>query len=362
MYICLLVLCGGFALLGAFPNRSLLGIVGALLVAGSALALLVIFANSIVRSIRLRRVHGQLVAGVILLVLALPIVLRFGGPSSTAKIEQTIGTVATRTDPASCDELMTDRYLEQTTGEEMPYADDVCRSNVGRGVADAIEVSEIAVDGSRATALVANTGGTLDGSEVVVRLVEEGGDWKLDRLVKVADFDRAGFRQAYRRQLFEFGSSGKAVGCVLERESTLSEDEVEHAILAPGEKTFATMFVKCDRDGVEREVMRAITDPRLGVSRRGRECSKQRLAAATSAKLVQTQFSIVAYNRLLLACDKRAFFAYYRRDLTTRTALDPATIECVLDALRGLSTNGVISVTYDQSRYEGQLRKCESRT
>jgi hypothetical protein len=363
MYFCIIGICASIALVAATPNGSLLAVLGALLFVGSSLALLALFVVSLVRSVRLRTFHGQqLLAGGLLLVLILFAVQRLDRPSPETKIERVIGVVATSTNPAYCVELTTERYLEQTTGVEMPFADDACESDASQGAAESVEVREIAIDGGRASAIVANTGGSFDGSQLEVRLVEQGGDWRLDRLVGFADFDREKFRLAYARKLQALDFPDEAVECVLGQEEKFSGAQVERAVLSPADNFFASIAVDCYREGVERSVLGPIEDPAFDFPESGVKCAERRIRMATDAELVQLQFDIPTYNRLLLSCDRRAFFDYYRQGLAEVSELDRAAVVCVMEAFRGRSTASLIHLIYEQSRYEALIDACERRS
>jgi hypothetical protein len=360
MYAPIIGLCLGVALVAASPSRSPLSSLGALLFAGSALALLGLFAASIVRSVQSRTLHGgQLLAGGIILLLVLFVVQRFDGPSEETRIERTIGKVAAGANPAYCDELMTGRYLMQTTGEAMPFADEACENEAGNGAADSVEVREIMVDGDRATATVAHAGGSLDGSEVVVQLREEDGTWKLDRALGFRHFDRESFRRAYRRKLRELGFKPQALDCVLEGESRYPDEEVEREALEPDDRIYAGILIACDRRSIERNVIGAIEDSALDSTGQMVECSRDRLAGATDAELMQVQTDIVAYNQLILACGRDALLAFHRRSLVSETELDPGAVECVIGFLESLPARKLINLTYEEDPYEAVLDKCE---
>jgi hypothetical protein len=362
MYIPILGLCLGVALVATFSDRSLPAMLGAILFAGSALALLVLFVVSIVRSVRSRTLNGgQLFAAGILLLLVLFVVQRFDAPSSEPKIERAIGKVATGADPAYCDELMTGRYLVQTTGEAMPFADEACESEAGNGSADSVEVREITVNGDQATAIVAHTGGSLDGSEVVVQLLEEDGVWKLDQALGFVRFDRASFRRVYRRKLEEFGFPAKAVDCILDRERHYPDEEIEREAIEPDDRVFAGIVIACGRAGVERNVIGAIENSALDPAERVVECGRRRLKRATDAELMRAQTDVFAYNELILACGRDAFLAFHRRSLSSETDLDQGSVECVIGFFEALPARKLIEMTYEEERYEALLDQCESR-
>lgn len=361
MPYCILGLCLGVALVAAFPNGSLFGFLGFLVFLGSALGLVALFVRSIVRSIRSGNWHGgQLLAGLLIALLVSFVVQRLGSPDESRQIERTLGTVATTDDPRYCDRLTTERYLEQATGAKAPFADDICEAEAESGGADSVEVTEIEIDGDRATATVEYEGGSVDGSRLAVSLVEQDEDWKLDRIDGFRHFDRAGFRQAYRRKLVELGSTGAEAECVLAGERRLSRAEVERAVLHPGDDVFMELVVSCDRAGVEGEIVEAIADPALDLPRAGIECAERRLRGADDAKLVRLQQDPLAYNQLLFACARDGAFAYHRRSLVRESDFDPDVAVCVVGALRARSTRETILLTYDEDRYAQLVETCEA--
>jgi hypothetical protein len=101
----------------------------------------------------------------------------------------------------------------------------------------------------------------------VVRLAEEEGAWKMDRLLGFARFDRAGFERAYRRRLVRFEAPQSAIECVLGATRRLPTQRLEAILLNPSRQTFGTILVRCDRAGVERSLLTAATDPKTGFSK-----------------------------------------------------------------------------------------------
>jgi hypothetical protein len=350
MYAPLLGLCLGIALVVAFPNRSPLALLGFLVFLTSALALVVLFIRSIVRSIRSREWHGdQLLVGVIVALLVSFFVQRLDSPGESAEIERVVGTVATSTNPAYCDELTTQRYLRQVTGNAFPFADEVCESEASEGAADSVEVREVAVDDNSASAVVANHGGSFDGSVVVTHLVQRDGDWRVDRLASFERFDR--------ERLESLGFSRQKAACVLRRERRLSDAEVEAALLDPSYGVFAELVLACDRRGVERRLRWALADPSLRLPRDGVDCVERRLETATDAELAEIQFDLLAYNLMIVECDRGAVLAYQRRELEAGD-LDPAVADCVFATLTGLAPAEAIRLTYDEARYRATIERC----
>jgi hypothetical protein len=108
--------------------------------------------------------------------------------------EQGVGEVAGAPEPAiraaiedaiasgdpdrACRRAVTDAYLRDAFGDAAG-----CRAAQSPGfAARAVEVGEISIDGESARTTVRARGGPYEGERLRVRLLREGGDWKVDRL------------------------------------------------------------------------------------------------------------------------------------------------------------------------------------
>ncbi len=137
----------------------------------------------------------QLLLPLALLALALGLVAcGGGGDSEEDKIVEVIETSTTSTDPANCEALATQAFLEQTQFSQGEEAVRSCEESAEETEdnPDSVEVTEVEVDGSGANAEVAFEGGNFDGQTFTVALVEEDGDWKLDEITGFAEFDQEG--------------------------------------------------------------------------------------------------------------------------------------------------------------------------
>src|ERR1700679_3423409 len=163
--LCFLGWVAGIVLIRAFPSRSLLAAIGVLLFAAFSLVLIVLLARLAVRWLRSRRrgVRWGLSGGARLLLVSLFVFQRVNIPSDETKIEKTIEAVTIGADPSFCETKVTPRYLEQITGTEPPFADEVCKSEIGASRAKSVDTSEVAIDGTLATAAVTFRGGPFDG-------------------------------------------------------------------------------------------------------------------------------------------------------------------------------------------------------
>ena len=359
-YVCLLGCCAGLALLFIFPCPSAPGIVGALLFLGFSLALIALLVVFLARVIGARGggVRWSLIAVVVLLPAAVYGFRSLNDPGTEAQIERTIETVATSGDPAYCGARVTTAYLEQTTGAKPPFADDFCRSAAGVSPADSVSVGAIAISDNRATAIVANRGGSFDGSRLLVRLTDEGG-WKLDRLLAFEKFDRQRFNRAYRGLLLASGASPGAAACALRKTGALSNPELEHVLLHEESQVFVPIGVACDRQGTERRTVETMANPRSRFPPALVECAAAKLTSSSNAELVRLQQSLVAYNELMLSCDPEALVDFQQRQLSRNDTLSAETVACALAAFRSLPPVEAIRLTYDEARYERLIERCK---
>lgn len=138
----------------------------------------------------MRKLH--LLFPLVLLALALGLVACGSSESDEDKIVEVIETSAVSDDPADCEALATQAFLEQTQFSEGKEAVESCEESAKETEdnPDSVEVSEVEIDGSDATAEAAFVGGNFDGQTFTVALVEEDGDWKLDEITGFADFDQ----------------------------------------------------------------------------------------------------------------------------------------------------------------------------
>jgi hypothetical protein len=191
----------------------------------------------------------RLLLPAVLLALA-PFALAACGDSESDedRIVETIETSATSTDPADCEALTTVAFMEQTSGGSGKEAVDECEEEAEdtEGDPDSVEVSEVEVDGSEATAETKFEGGNLDGQKLTVALVDEDGEWKLDRLVGFVDFDREGLIAAFKEGLGESEDIPVAMAaCILGGLEDLDDDRLESVIINNDEETFTELAEEC---------------------------------------------------------------------------------------------------------------------
>ena len=168
------------------------------------------------------------------------------GSEDEDQITEAIETAATSGEPSACTELQTQNFNEQTAGVPGPAATEACEEDAADTPADEVEVSNIEVDGSSATAEAALSGSILDQQTIELALVKEGEDWKLDEILGFVGFDRAAFDAGFEEEL----SSDEelppdAAECVSQNFKALSDQEVQDFFLDPSEEEGNKLFGSC---------------------------------------------------------------------------------------------------------------------
>ncbi|MFN8162266.1 MAG: hypothetical protein U0R26_00215 [Solirubrobacterales bacterium] len=158
-----------------------------------------------------------------------------GGKSDEDQITEAIETSATSTDPADCTKFATQNFLEQNTQESGPAAAKTCEEEAGEpeSSAESAAVSKVEVEGSKARADVALTGGGFDGQAVTVALVKEGDQWMLNEITGFAKFNRAKLVETFESRFSESSEiNEKTVICFTEALEGASESEIEELLLS----------------------------------------------------------------------------------------------------------------------------------
>ena len=159
-----------------------------------------------------------------------------GGSSDEDKITESIEKAATTSDPSTCTELETQRFVEQNSTEKGKAAVESCEKEAEEGEeqAESVEVSNVSVNGSKATAQAAFEGGSLGSQAIEVALVEEGGNWKLDYVEGFADYNGKALGEQFEEQFEEEPGelSPEQTKCIVGKISGLSKEEAEEAFFA----------------------------------------------------------------------------------------------------------------------------------
>lgn len=162
-----------------------------------------------------------------------------GGNDEEDRVVETIEAASLSTDADDCTKLFTVRFLEQVhfrNGQPkialsncVYYAN---RPKLDPNDVESVEVSNVEVDGSEATADVAFTGGTFDGQTLSVTVVEEGGDWKMGEITGFVEFDQDKLAEFIEAQFAtEAELEPEVVSCAGKRFRELPQPEFEEVMI-----------------------------------------------------------------------------------------------------------------------------------
>ncbi len=186
-----------------------------------------------------------------LLALALGLAASGGGESDEDTIVEVIEASATSTDPADCEALSTQAFLEQTQLSKGEEAVESCEENAKetKDDPDSVEVSDVEVDGSDATAVAAFAGGNFDGQTFTVALVEEDGDWKLDEITGFAEFDQKRLGDSLEEALLSEGETleKELAECFGEAVRQAPQKQAESLVLDGSGKALVQILEGCSK-------------------------------------------------------------------------------------------------------------------
>jgi hypothetical protein len=171
-----------------------------------------------------------------------------GGSSADEDgITKAIEAAATSGDPSACTQYQTQNFLEQTNGGTGQAAVKSCEEDADQGVADTVDVSDIEVDGSSATAKAAVTGSTFDGQTLDVGLVKEGDVWKLDKFNGFEDFDKDAMVASFKEELAKDPSlPAGAADCVAQQFEKASDEDIEAFFTGSNPDSEEQFFKPCE--------------------------------------------------------------------------------------------------------------------
>jgi len=172
------------------------------------------------------------------------------GDSEEDKIIEVIETSATSEDPADCEALATQAFLEQTEARKGAAAVKHCEENNedDEDAPDSVEVSNVVVDGSTATADAEFIGGDdITGQTFSLALVEEGGEWKLDEITGFVEFDQEALAKLFEDAVLEEGGAElrPIALCIGDGVRKLSRAEAEELAVGGSEKPLGEVFESC---------------------------------------------------------------------------------------------------------------------
>ena len=158
-----------------------------------------------------------------------------GGSNAEAEVTEVIEGAATTKDPSNCTELQTLRFTEQNTGEKGKAAIKSCEESAKEEEeAEKAHVSNVSVNGEKATAEVKFIGGSLGSQTLAVALIQQEGDWKLDQIEGFANYDGKALEEIFLKRFEESpeGLSKKQYTCIAEGIGKATTPEAEAMFLS----------------------------------------------------------------------------------------------------------------------------------
>lgn len=156
-----------------------------------------------------------------------------GASSEEAQVEEAIEQAAATKDPSKCTSSATPAYLEQRTGLTGKAAVEQCEEEAPETPDAEVEVANVKVAGTKATAEVTFQGSDFDGQTVRVAMAKEGGRWKTDKFLQFVDFDRTVLLKAVEEGLEEEDELEPSfVSCFVERFEHLPDAKLEEVVLS----------------------------------------------------------------------------------------------------------------------------------
>jgi hypothetical protein len=196
----------------------------------------------------LKKRHLLLFSALLISALAL-VACGSSGSSDEEKIEEAIETSATTSDPANCTKLETLNFSEQSTGESGKAATKGCEEEAkdSEGKAESVAVSEVEVDGTKATADAAVTGGSLGGQTASLALVEEDGQWKLDEITGFVKLDQARLAQVFEEELEKNKEvAPELTACIVEGIESAAPAEAEEFVIDGTQQALGELVERCE--------------------------------------------------------------------------------------------------------------------
>jgi hypothetical protein len=180
---------------------------------------------------------------------ALTITACGSGSSAEDKITETIEKAATTSDPSNCTELETRNFVEQNSATKGAAAVKSCEkeAEAGKEEAEGVNVENVSVDGSKATAEVEFEGGPLGSQSLEMGLLEAGGNWKLDQVEGFAKYDGGALGAAFEKQFEESpeGLDERQANCIAQRIARSSKARAEELFFSGSSKPIVELAEGC---------------------------------------------------------------------------------------------------------------------
>src|SRR5262245_61459259 len=175
----------------------------------------------------MNRTNLGIVAGLAAILAVLGLAACGSSNSNSADEDQitaAINAAAVSGDPSACTKYQTQRFVEQTNSGTGEAAVRSCEKDAPNSVAEKVDVSDISVDGSNATATAKVTGSIFDGQTLNIALVKQNGQWKLDEFKGFENFDKAAIVAALPKEIAkEGGATPQGIDCITTNLQKLSD-------------------------------------------------------------------------------------------------------------------------------------------
>ncbi len=162
-----------------------------------------------------------------------------GGGASTGadsgdekQISEAIQKSLIEPSPIACKELETTDFIEQTTHLTGAAALKACEAQKGSANGESVEVANVKVSGTDATADASFAGGDFGDQALTIALVKDGERWKLDELASFAKLDKDALIGTIEKQLSQLDP--KTASCITDGLKSAS-DEVFEGLLLHGD-------------------------------------------------------------------------------------------------------------------------------
>lgn len=171
------------------------------------------------------------------------------GASDEDQITEAIQTSATTSDPANCTKFSTQAFMEQSAQTEGKAAVEMCEEEVKNPEdrAESVAVSNVEVEGEKATAEAAVTGGGFDGQALDIALVKEDGQWKLNEVSGFAKLDKVKLVESLEKSLEESSGelSEETGSCIVEGFEEATQPEIEKYVLSSSAEAIEELAQEC---------------------------------------------------------------------------------------------------------------------
>jgi len=175
-----------------------------------------------------------------------------GGNDDNAQITDLIQTSVKSTDPADCTKLQTQQFVEQTELQSGQAAIQQCQKDASdtSDNPDSVDVTNVTSSGETGSADVTFHGGSFDGSTLTVAVSKDGGQWKLDKITDIPNFNFPGMVQALSAKLNSDSTIPPQVAsCITQAFDNAGADQVKSIILSGSGDQLTALFSTCAPSG-----------------------------------------------------------------------------------------------------------------